>query len=183
MNKTINGKRLYDLIESSTALVVDYKGDGVIVSQLNFQTGDVRLTVSGVGYVDDIKFEFIFDIDPKQNHVINEVGQALIPQHDAIYSVSLLSWVTVTADQDIAPPRPEKMGYIEELCYLQQKHNGNSCTAEEKAEVLEWVVNTPLHPGNGTVALDARIQLTFPNEWHEGQNQIAQRDRSEDELA
>lgn len=97
--KTINGRRLFNLMGNSVALVVDVDGDGVIASRLNFMTTEADLTVTAVGYVNDKLWEFQFDLSPEDDIPINEVGQVLITQPDGTHAVSLLNWVDVTPDQ------------------------------------------------------------------------------------
>lgn len=100
--KTINGRRLFDLMEDSVALVVDVKGDGVIASQLNFMKTDTELTVTAVGYIDHKPWEFQLYFAPDAIILINEHGQALIGQADGTHAVSLLNWVDISADRTTA---------------------------------------------------------------------------------
>jgi hypothetical protein len=55
---------------------------------------------------------------------------------------------------------------------LYRKIKGQEISQDERNTVYEYVLNTTLRAGNGSVQFDAEIQNEFPFEWDKAQTEI-----------
>lgn len=55
---------------------------------------------------------------------------------------------------------------------LNNKKLGIDCTEIESAEIKMYIKSTKLAVGDGSIQLDAELQLHFPLEWAEAQDEL-----------
>jgi hypothetical protein len=55
---------------------------------------------------------------------------------------------------------------------LNRKKLGIDCSEDESAEIKGYIKSTILVAGDGSVELDAELQLHFPLEWAEAQDEL-----------